>query len=124
MSEPVMSFPADGKVASALRAMSEMKVRHLLIREDDEIVGIVSRRELDVIDAITEVNSKVAPVRLAMMPAPMHWPADTPLAEVARAMAENKIGAAVIVRDDKAVGIFTTVDALRALAKVLSRFEF
>jgi acetoin utilization protein AcuB len=43
----------------------------------------------------------------------------TPLAEVARVMAENKYGSAVVMDRAKIVGVFTTVDALNALAQVL-----
>jgi acetoin utilization protein AcuB len=44
---------------------------------------------------------------------------DSPLDEVALEMAENRYGSAIIVQDKKVVGIFTTVDACRALAAIL-----
>lgn len=40
---------------------------------------------------------------------------DTPLEQVASAMADHKYGCAVVTEGNHVVGIFTTVDALRAL---------
>jgi acetoin utilization protein AcuB len=42
-----------------------------------------------------------------------------PLRDVALAMAEHKYGSAVVMSGQKVVGIFTTVDACRALADLL-----
>lgn len=41
----------------------------------------------------------------------------TPLAEVADEMAKRRIGAAVVIDSGNVVGVFTAVDALRALAE-------
>jgi len=41
------------------------------------------------------------------------------VAVVARTMADNHIGSAIVTKDDKLVGIFTVTDACRALARVL-----
>jgi acetoin utilization protein AcuB len=40
----------------------------------------------------------------------------TPLDEVVSTMAEKKFGSAVVVQNNKIVGIFTTVDACQALS--------
>jgi acetoin utilization protein AcuB len=40
---------------------------------------------------------------------------ETPLLDVAAAMADHKYGCAVVTEGHHVVGIFTTVDALRAL---------
>jgi acetoin utilization protein AcuB len=45
---------------------------------------------------------------------------DAPISQVAQTMAGKRIGAAIIVDGDKPVGIFTTTDALRALAATLA----
>ncbi len=43
---------------------------------------------------------------------------DTPVSEVARAMAADKYGSAVVTQNGKVVGILTTVDVCRILADV------
>jgi CBS domain-containing protein len=44
----------------------------------------------------------------------------TPLADVARRMAKDKLGSAVVMKDRKVVGIFTATDALFALDFLLT----
>jgi acetoin utilization protein AcuB len=44
---------------------------------------------------------------------------DTPLDEVAHTMASEKFGSAVVVQNGHVVGVFTTVDACRALGDLL-----
>ena len=44
---------------------------------------------------------------------------DAPLDEVAGEMAGHKYGSAVVLQNGKVVGIFTTVDACRALQELL-----
>jgi len=44
---------------------------------------------------------------------------ETGLDEVVSTMAEHKYGAAVILQNGKVVGMFTTVDACRALSELL-----
>jgi acetoin utilization protein AcuB len=46
-------------------------------------------------------------------------PASTPVAKVARVMADNRIGSAIVTKHGKLVGIFTVTDACRALAEIL-----
>jgi acetoin utilization protein AcuB len=45
---------------------------------------------------------------------------DTPLADVVETMLERKLGSAVVIDHDHVVGVFTTVDALRALRELLA----
>jgi acetoin utilization protein AcuB len=42
----------------------------------------------------------------------------TPLEEIVSAMADNKYGSVIVVDHGRTVGVFTTVDALRALRKL------
>ena len=58
-------------------------------------------------------------VRDAYVDKPCVVPASTPLATVARTMAEHHIGSAIVTKHDKLVGIFTVTDACRSLAQVL-----
>ena len=45
--------------------------------------------------------------------------ADVPVLEAIQLMADRHVGSALVTRGDKLVGIFTTTDACRALARVL-----
>ena len=48
---------------------------------------------------------------------------DTPLLEVAGEMADHKYGCAVVTQGTHVVGIFTVVDALRALVAITASSE-
>jgi CBS domain-containing protein len=57
------------------------------------------------------------PVEDAMTDSVYSVPPETPLEEVAATMAANKYGAALVTGErGRVVGVFTTVDALHALA--------
>ena len=42
----------------------------------------------------------------------------TPIAQVARKMVQERIGSAIVMKENKVTGIFTTIDALRALMEI------
>jgi CBS domain-containing protein len=58
-------------------------------------------------------------VRDVFQPEPYVVDAGTPLFLVATTMAERHLGSALVTRGDRLVGIFTTTDVCRALARVL-----
>jgi acetoin utilization protein AcuB len=44
---------------------------------------------------------------------------DAPVGEVVEQMIARKLGSAVVCRDERVIGVFTTIDALRALHELL-----
>jgi predicted transcriptional regulator len=75
------------------------------------------------VEALPGIDLAFATVDEAMAEEPWTVTADAALAHVAATMAERKIGTAVVVDDrdpDQVVGVFTTTDALRALAALAS----
>jgi acetoin utilization protein AcuB len=115
---PITIAPGES-VAHALKVMQDRGVRHLPVVDEDKLVGIVSERELMIIENMDSVDSAHVLVRDALIAAPFTAAPDEPLGEVARKMAKGRYGSAVILEDDKVVGVFTTVDALETLADVL-----
>jgi acetoin utilization protein AcuB len=105
-------------LAAAKQLMNKSHVRHLPVLHGGKLVGMISERELNVIEALP--GSKQLSVEDAMVPDVYLTSADAPLDTVASEMARLKVGSAVVVKDDIVVGVFTAVDGLRALAEVLS----
>ena len=105
----------DQTLAYAHRVMREHEVRHLPVLDGGRLVGVVSQRDLHLVETLRDVDPERVTVEEAMTPEPFTVHPEAPLAEIARAMADHKYGSAVVVEDGKVVGIFTTVDALRAL---------
>ncbi len=107
-------------LAAAHRIMNEYAIRHLPVLENGSLVGIVSQRDLHFIETLRDVDPDLVKVCEAMSPEVYTTTARTSLRRVAAEMAARKLGSAVVVDADHRVeGIFTTSDALRALAEIL-----
>jgi acetoin utilization protein AcuB len=103
----------------AHRMMREHKFRHLPVLSGGKIVGIVSDRDLHLIETLRDVDPRKVLVEDAMTLDPYCVDPETPLDEVVRTMAEHKYGCAIVLQNHHVVGIFTTVDACRAFADLL-----
>lgn len=103
-------------LAEAHRAMRERNIRHLPVVDGGSLVGLVSQRDLYLLETLRGVDPAAETVREAMTPDPYAVPPDAPLDEVAATMAARKYGSAVVVDRGSVIGLFTTTDALRALA--------
>ena len=108
-------------LAEAHRLMRERGIRHLPVVDEGRLVGLVSQRDLYLLETLRGVDPEEERVAEAMSPDPYACEPAAPLDEVALAMAERKLGSAVVVDRGAVVGLFTTVDALRALAGVVRR---
>lgn len=106
-------------LAAAHRLMREKKIRHLPVLSSGDLAGVVSLRDLHLVETLKDVDPERVTVEEAMTPSPYTVDPDTPIAEVALKMAEYKLGSAIIVRNGRVEGMFTTVDALKLLATLL-----
>ncbi len=108
-------------LASARDLMREVGARQLPVVEDGKLVGIVSEHDLLVLETLTDVDPSRIPVRSAMQTDVYGVGRDTPLDEVAATMAKHRYASAVVWSGPAVVGIFTTVDAMHALADMVRR---
>jgi acetoin utilization protein AcuB len=106
-------------LSKAVRTMRIKGVRHLPVVDGDELVGIVSERDIDLTRAVAQADPADLTVEEAMTPNPYVVSPDAPLSQVARAMARRKIGSAIVMDRGRLAGVFTTTDALRALVDTL-----
>lgn len=111
-------------MARAMKMLEEHGFRHLPIVDDaGQLVGCLSERELKIVENMRVVDAGMACVEDFILGPPYAVSPDTPLHEVTRTMAEKKYGSAIVVEDGRVVGMFTTVNALRALSAVLDELE-
>jgi acetoin utilization protein AcuB len=96
-------------------------IRHLPVLDGGKLVGIVSDRDLALVGSLVGVDPERLPVAEAMTPDPHTISPDSSLEWVAAEMAQSKFGSVIVVEHGRVVGIFTTVDALRALQELLGR---
>lgn len=105
----------------ARRMMLEHNVRHLPVLEGARVLGILAERDLLLVESLPGVNPTDVRVEEAMAGDPFEVTSDASLAETIEVMLERKIGSAIVVEDERVVGVFTTIDALRALRDLLAK---
>ncbi|MFO0617495.1 MAG: CBS domain-containing protein [Polyangiaceae bacterium] len=93
-------------------------VRHLVVTERGEAVGVLSERDVLFARAVEGMDPSRVEVRAAMWPCETYAPT-APIREVVRAMADGRFGACIICVRGRALGIVTTVDVCRAYADAL-----
>lgn len=109
---------ADIELAKAEEMMVEHDCRHLPVLEGGRLVGVISDRDLALVQLTA--HGEKAKVKDAMTPEPFVVDPEMALKEVASAMLEQKIGSAIVrAKEGQSWGIFTVSDALRALAHLL-----
>ena len=119
MTPTPLTIGADQMLSQAHVMMREHGIRHLPVLVGGKLAGIVSDRDLAIVETLRDVDPAKVTVEEAMSPLVYTVPPEAPLDEVAAHMAEHKLGSAVVLRGGKVAGVFTAVDGLRALAEVL-----
>lgn len=110
------SIGVEQSIESAQNLMRKYRIRHLPVLHGGRLVGMLSLRDIHLVETFSGVDPGEVTVEEAMSADVYQVPPSTPITEVAAEMARRKLGSAVIVDDGKVVGLFTTVDALNAIA--------
>ena len=84
-------------------------------------MGELSERDLFLVESLPNVNPTDVRVEEVMVQNLFTVGPDTPVGEVVETMIERKLGSAVVCEDERVVGGFTTIDALRALHETLEQ---
>ena len=112
----------DADLADAVDLMEQHNIRHLPVMDGDTLTGVVTDRDLGMIESLLPEEWESICVAEAMTPEPYTVQPDAALWEVAKHMAREKFGCAVVTDERGAVvGLFTTSDALRVLADLAER---
>jgi acetoin utilization protein AcuB len=109
----------DQPMSAAHRLMRQHRIRHLPVLEAGRIVGLVSDRDLSLVETLKDVDPHKVTVEEAMSAEPYVVAPDSALDDVISTMAARKYGSAIVADHGKVVGIFTTVDACTAFAELL-----
>jgi len=104
-------------IVEAHRIMRRDGIRHLpVVDAAHTLVGLVSLRDLDFAATFRPFDGDAVTVGDAMFAKELYTiEPGAELLEVARHLLDTKYGCAVVVDAGRVVGIFTLVDALRAL---------
>jgi acetoin utilization protein AcuB len=120
MVKDVQTIGDEQPMSVAHQMMREQRVRHLPVLHQGKLVGVVSDRDLHLVETLRDVDPRKIAVSEAMTMDTYVVTPDAGLDEVVSAMAARKYGSAVVTEHGRVVGIFTTVDACSAFADLLA----
>jgi acetoin utilization protein AcuB len=110
------TIAAHEPLAAARTLMHDNEARHLPVSRNGKLVGLVSERDLRTPWPRAGGTREQMLVEDVMTEKPYAVSPTTPVNRVPRTMAAKKQGSAVVVDGGRILGVFTTTDALRALA--------
>jgi acetoin utilization protein AcuB len=119
MTTTPLSIASDETLARASALMREHTIRHLPVLRDGKLAGILTDRDIKLIEALSDLSPTETTVEAAMTDDIYTVSPETPLDEVTSSMAQGKFGSAIVVQNGKVVGIFTTVDVCQAMSDLL-----
>lgn len=125
MTRSPLHIDASEPLQRAHELMRAHKLRHLPVTANGDLVGMLSIRDLHLIETLRDIDLTEVPVDDAMSRPPYVVAPDASLDDVVATMADRKLGSAIVFDRGKVIGIFTTTDALHALlgGRVLSRIR-
>jgi acetoin utilization protein AcuB len=132
MSKPVITIKPDLPIMEALNLMRKEGIRRTPIVDKGKMIGIVSDKDLlnaSPSDAtslsVWEINYLLArvPVSDVMTKKVLTVEEETPIEEVARIMADNKIGGIPVMREDRLVGLITETDIFKIFLELMGARE-
>lgn len=123
MTRSVVTITPDLSVADAAERMLANKIRHLPVVHNAQLVGLITERDLALIDTLTNRQRKKVSIRQVMRTQPFVCSPDDTLVSVVRVMIEHKLGSVLVVEDGAPIGVFTTIDAMRRLVELAQLME-
>ena len=108
-------------LTAAHQLMRSHAIRHLPVMDAGKLVGIVSERDLHLIETLPDSDPDDVTVDDAMTETVYVAAPTDEVSEVVDRMAAGKLGSAVVMQDQRVEGIFTSIDALQVLSHVLRR---
>jgi acetoin utilization protein AcuB len=110
----------DQTLAHAHELMNKHRIRHLPVLDGGQLVGLLSQRDLYFVESLDNTTPAQIRVEEAMSTEVSETAATAPLQEVVQTLVREKHGCAVVTERGKVVGVFSTIDAMKALLGLLS----
>ena len=115
MTASPVTVECDVTIEDAHALMRKLRCRHLPVMRAGVLVGLVSERDLYLVETLVGADKTVDRVVDAMTLCVYTTTLDAKIRDVARVMAAERYGSAVVMDRDSVVGIFTATDAFRHL---------
>jgi len=121
MTRQPWTIERDATLTAAHQLMRTHLIRHLPVMDSGKLVGIVTERDLHLIETLRDAEPDEVKVEDAMTEQVYSVTPGEEVAGVVDKMAELKIGSVIITEGNRVEGIFTSIDALQVLSSVLRR---
>jgi acetoin utilization protein AcuB len=108
-------------LTAAHQLMRSHAIRHLPVMDAGKLVGLVSERDLHLMETLQDAHPDQVTVDEAMSDVVFVATPEQDTADVVERMAAAKLGSVVVMTGDQVEGIFTSIDALQVLSNVLRR---
>jgi CBS domain-containing protein len=119
MTSPLLTIASDRPMLDASHLMESNHVRYLCVSEDEEIVGVISVRDLAryFVDSeggpIRDLDNVYRPLSVLMRTTMETIASERTVLEAAQIMAEKQIGSLLVLEAEEMVGIVTETDIVR-----------
>lgn len=120
MTREPYSIASTDHLAHAKDLMHAHQIRHLPVIDGDALVGILSERDIAVLEALPGIELAHVEIARVMQPPVAVW-GDAAIDEVSAVMAEQRRDCVVVKGGHGVAGVFTAIDALRALTDIVRR---
>jgi CBS domain-containing protein len=119
MTSPLLTITPDRPMLDASHLMETNQIRYLCVSDKDEIVGIISVRDLVryFVDSeggpIRDLDNVYRPLSVLMRTTMETIASERTVLETAQTMAEKRIGSLLVIEAGEMVGIVTETDVVR-----------
>ncbi|GAA5315461.1 MAG: hypothetical protein AseanaTS_06660 [Candidatus Pelagadaptatus aseana] len=115
------SIAAGASLVDAEAMMQQHQIRHLPVVDNDDIVGVISDRDLQKAVSIGHKLQDEADLMVGDLVTHRPYMVDIgdPVAIVVSAMADKRLGSVIVLKEGDIAGIFTAVDALEHYSELL-----
>lgn len=119
MTTTPLSVEKDANLLAAAKLMQANHIRHLPVTFMGKVEGILSETDINLVRGINGIDLEKMKVYECFTPNAYTVSPSAKLDEVTEEMANKKYGCVPVVDNEKLVGIFTWVDALKATSDLL-----
>jgi CBS domain-containing protein len=119
MTSPLLTITPDRPMLDASHLMEANHIRYLCVSDKDEIVGIISMRDLarHFVDSeggsVRDLDNVYRPLSVLMRTTMETIASERTVLEAAQTMAEKRIGSLLVIEAGEMVGIVTETDVVR-----------
>jgi acetoin utilization protein AcuB len=117
---PAVTVEPTATLKECLEIMERENFRHLLITENEMLVGIVVRKDIE--GALRQPSRyPETPVDWIMSKKPITIEDEAPLINALKLMVEYKFSGLPVMKGNKVVGMLTETDVVKALISILEK---